>query len=171
MNLESCKPLRLICNSFRVYPLITFAPDFHICWEQVQPLCRCSKKSAQVSVSPVNSKTVHGRGGSSMEPQGRRTLTPQSTASVLPIVTCWSQEGCSPPCHFIFIPGRKEECISGLFPFKGPSPSSPQWPPPPSSCLDTGFPMAPSPSWLGLSPWTGCLSSWYRSSSFCHLAE
>lgn len=123
--LESCKLIRLICNSLKIYPLITFAPDFHICWEQLQPLCRCSKKSAQVSVSPVNSKTVHSRGGSSMEPQGLRTLTPQSTASVLLVVTCWSQEGCSPPCHFIFIPGRKEECISGPFPFKGLSPKFP----------------------------------------------
>ena len=60
-----------------------------------------------------------------MEPQGLRTLTPQSTASVLLVVTCWSQEGCSPPCHFIFIPGRKEECISGPFPFKGLSPKFP----------------------------------------------
>lgn len=163
--------MRLICNSLKIYPLITFAPDFHICWEQVQPLRRCSKKSAQVSVSPVNSKTVHSRGGSSMEPQGLRTLTPQSTASVLLVVTCWSQKGCSPlAISSSFQVGRKSAYL-GRFLLKGFPPSSPQWPPPPSSWPDTGFPLVPSPSWLGLCPWTGCLSSWYRSSSFCHLAE
>lgn len=29
--LASPKPLRLICNSFKICLLITFAPDFHIC--------------------------------------------------------------------------------------------------------------------------------------------